>query len=411
MEAEIIAVGSELLTSSHLETNSLFIAKELNKLGIQVIRKTVVGDREKDIARLLRTALEGSEVVIMTGGLGPTKDDITREVVAETLDRPLSLDENILAELRSCFSRADVIMTDNNQRQAMVPEGGTAIDNPNGTAPGLFLRKGKALIFLLPGPPREMQPMMRNSVTALIRKNKRTTHQLYRLLRVTSEAESSVDSRINPIYSPYTDIQTTILSSPGNIDLYFYWMGVSDRQLAESRLSELARQIQAELGDSVFTDQEEDLEEVVGEMLRDRELTLATAESCTGGMIGKMMTDLAGSSDYYLGGVVSYSDALKIEMLGVNKDTLSRFGAVSEEVAAEMATGILSRSGANIGVSVTGIAGPEGGTLEKPVGLVFVGLSDSCQTRVTKAKFAGPRDTIRLRTSRFVLDQIRRSLL
>lgn len=411
MDAEIIAVGSELLTHSRAETNSLFIARILNESGIDVVRKVVVGDRARDIQIALRAAMKESEIVILTGGLGPTLDDITREMVSETLGRQLLLDSSILEGLESRYGQIGLKMTENNRRQAMVPEQAIPIDNPNGTAPGLFLEEGKILIFLLPGPPRELEPMMASAVMELIREHKRTSRQFFCHLRVAMEAESSVDSRVNPIYTSYPEIQTTILSSPGNIDLYFYWRGEADEKVAEEQLKELAERVSAELGDSVFTNREEELEEVVGRMLSSKGLTLATAESCTGGMIGKMITDVSGSSSFYLGGVVSYSDDLKIELLRVSEETLERFGAVSEEVASQMATGVRQRSGADLGLSVTGIAGPAGGTSDKPVGLIYVGLSNADQTCVAKTQFPGPRATVRLRTSRFALDRVRRSLL
>ena len=355
--------------------------------------------------------MKESEIVIFTGGLGPTLDDITREMVSETLGRPLLLNSSILEGLEARYRQVGLKMTENNRRQAMVPKGAIPINNPNGSAPGLFLKEGKTLIFLLPGPPLELEPMMATAVMELIRKNKHTSRQFFRHLKVAMEAESSVDFRVSPIYTSYPEIQTTILSSPGNIDLYFYWRGEADEKVAEEQLKELTERVSAELGDSVFANREEELEEVVGRMLSSKGLTLTTAESCTGGMIGKMLTDVSGSSSFYLGGVVSYSDDLKIELLGVSEETLKRFGSVSEEVTSQMATDVRKRAGADLGLSVTGIAGPAGGTSDKPVGLIFVGLSNADQTRVTKSQFVGPRATVRLRTSRFALDRVRRSLL
>jgi len=410
MRAEIIAVGTELLTPSRVETNSLFITKKLNEYGLKVMRKFVVGDREEEIVGALVSALKGSEIVIVTGGLGPTHDDITREIVAKALGRRLARDSAILEELRRRYQKIDLEMTDNNMRQAMVPEGAVPIENPNGTAPGLFMKEGKTLLFLLPGPPLEVEPMM-SQVMDLIGSYKQISRPLYHRLRVASETESGIDSAIGSIYKSYPSIETTILSSPGLIELLFFWVGEANEQLAEEQLQELVGRVREKLGDAIFTDQEEDLGEVVGQILRDKGMTVATAESCTGGMLGKMMTDVPGSSDYYLGGVVSYSNDLKVDFLGVNETSLERFGAVSEQVAAQMAEGIRKDTSADLGLSVTGIAGPGGETTEKPVGLVFIGLSSDQETRVKRIQMAGPREAIRIRASRFAMDWLRRSFL
>jgi nicotinamide-nucleotide amidase len=409
MRAEIIAVGSELLAQARLETNSVFITKRLNESGLRVMRKLVVEDREEEIRGALESAMELSEVVILTGGLGPTHDDITREVVSRVLGRKLASDPRILEGLKSRYQRAGLKMTDNNLRQTMVPEGGEWMENPNGTAPGLFLREGDRLLFLLPGPPREMKPMM-DQVMDLIGQYKKLDPPLYRQLKVASETESGVDSAIGSIYTSYPSIETTILSSPGVIELTFYWMGEAKKQLAEEQLGELVARVGEKLGESVFTDREEDLEQVVGRMLSEKGKMVATAESCTGGLLGKMLTDVPGSSHYYRGGVVCYSNDLKVNLVGVNETTLERFGAVSEQVAAQMAVGIRESTGADVGLSVTGIAGPGGETEDKPVGLVFVGRS-SDQVHVKKMQLGGSREAIRIRASRFALDWLRRSLL
>jgi nicotinamide-nucleotide amidase len=288
MRAEIIAVGSELLAQARLETNSVFITKRLNESGLRVMRKLVVEDREEEIRGALESAMELSEVVILTGGLGPTHDDITREVVSRVLGRKLASDPRILEGLKSRYQRAGLKMTDNNLRQTMVPEGGEWMENPNGTAPGLFLREGDRLLFLLPGPPREMKPMM-DQVMDLIGQYKKLDPPLYRQLKVASETESGVDSAIGSIYTSYPSIETTILSSPGVIELTFYWMGEAKKQLAEEQLGELVARVGEKLGESVFTDREEDLEQVVGRMLSEKGKMVATAESCTGGLLGKML--------------------------------------------------------------------------------------------------------------------------
>ncbi len=410
MRAEIIAVGSELLTSSRLETNSLFITRKLNELGIEVTRKWVVSDLSEEIEKAFCAALLLSEVVVLTGGLGPTNDDITREVIAQTLGLRLTPNVSILDKLIQRFQSIGIEMTDNNRQQAMVPEGAEIMENHYGSAPGLFLKEGDALIFLLPGPPRELEPMFAQ-VTLHVQQHKQTSRQYYRQLKVASETESRVDFRTQSIYQSYPQIETTILSSPGIIDLLFYWVGEEDEEKANRQLGELITRIRGELGVSIFADKEEDLEVVVGRLLRANGKTLATAESCTGGLIGKIVTDVPDSSDYYRGGVVCYSDELKMELLNVSKATLEQFGAVSEPVASQMAVGVRRHVSADLGLSVTGIAGPSGGTKEKPVGLIYLGLSTPKVTEVRKIQLPGDRDMVRLRSARLALDWVRRHLL
>jgi nicotinamide-nucleotide amidase len=410
MRAEIIAVGTELLTPSRLDTNSLFITRRLNECGLRVMRKFVVGDRQEEIRGALEMALQESEVVLTIGGLGPTHDDITREVVSAALGRDLALDDALVNGLKTRFRRAGYQLTDNNLRQARVPEGAEPLVNPNGSAPGLFLKEGKALLFLLPGPPRELEPMM-DQVMECIRKHKQVSQTFHRRLKVASQSESVVDAAVGPIYKSYPQIETTILSSPGILELLFYWVGEADQEMAEGQLEELQSRLADQLGDSVFTDQEEGLEEVVGRILRESGQSVATAESCTGGLMGKMLTDVPGSSEYYQGGVVCYSNSLKVDLLGVDRDSLERHGAVSQPVAQQMAVGIRESTGADFGLSVTGIAGPDGGTSEKPVGLVFIGLSHDKDTQVQEERFPGSREAIRMRASWHALDWLRRTVL
>lgn len=411
MRAEIIAVGSELLSFSRTETNSLFIASKLIPLGFEIPRKWVVGDREGEIRHALQTATDNADVVIVTGGLGPTNDDITREVTASLLGRALKEDSRILAGLEERYGRFGLRLTANNRKQAQVPESAVVIPNPNGTAPGLLLVEGRTLVFLLPGPPRELYPMVEDQVLPLIKQYKRTSQVFSRQLKVAGEAESRVDSRIEGIYKAYPEVETTILSSPGIISLYFVWKGAEDSEGANRTLDELSSRVEGELGDSVFTRDESSLAEVLGNRLRQDALTLATAESCTGGWISKMLTDVPGSSDYFLGGVVCYSNAVKESVLGVPSDLLADHGAVSEAVAASLARGVQKLLGSDIGLAVTGIAGPGGGSEEKPVGTVFLGLALKDRCEVRKLSLPGDRDMVRKRTSNLALDWLRRRLL
>ncbi|UCF36875.1 MAG: competence/damage-inducible protein A [Acidobacteriota bacterium] len=407
MRAEIIAVGSELLSFSRTETNSLYIASKLNPLGIKIARKFVVGDSEQEIREALQIALKASEIVVITGGLGPTNDDITREVVADCLGRELHESKEILELLERRYSRFGIRLTSNNRKQADVPEGAEILPNPHGTAPGLFLTEGEALIFLLPGPPRELYPMVENQVVPRIQKVKATSQRLMRLLKVAGEAESRVDARIESIYKEYPLIETTILSSPGVISLYFVWNGV-DQSEAATQLDELQGRVAGALGQSVYSDAEMSLAEALGAKLTALSKTISVAESCTGGMIGSMLTEVPGSSVYFEGGVISYSNAVKSRLLDVESGVLEEHGAVSEPCARAMALGVRRLLGTDIGLSVTGVAGPGGGSEEKPVGTVFIGLAHGGDCEVRKLHLPGSRDAIRLRTCNLALDWVRR---
>jgi nicotinamide-nucleotide amidase len=410
MRAEIIAVGSELLSFGRPETNSLHISSRLKTLGIDVLRKVAVGDRPEEITESLSLALKHSDVVAITGGLGPTNDDITREVVAGFLGKELREDEAILEDLGRRYERFGLKLTPNNRKQALVPDGAEVLRNPHGTAPGLCLKSGDKLIFLLPGPPRELIPMVENHVLPIIRQQKAITPVPFRQLKVGGEAESRVDAKVESIYKEYGEVETTILSSPGVISLYFTWIGGTDQEVAEQVLGELTSRIKQRLGKSVYSSCEEDLAEVVGRLLKDRSLTVATAESCTGGLIGKLLTDVSGSSAYYLGSIVSYSNEVKEKVLGVPGALLRRDGAVSESVAGEMAFRVSNILGADVGLATTGIAGPTGGTKEKPVGTICLGLSIQDRSRTRTLHLPGGREVVRLRTSNLALDWLRREI-
>ena len=407
--AQIIAVGSELLTPTRLDTNSLFLTEQLNRIGIQVERKMVVGDREDLISDALQAAVESAGVVFVTGGLGPTADDITREVTAELFGRSLLFDSKIMDSIEERARRFRFPVGENNRRQAMVPEGADVLPNPKGTAPGLFFREGGALVFLLPGPPRELKPMVLEQVMKVLEKSFSVSIHLTRHLSVASMAESKVDALVEPIYRQYPEIQTTILSSPGIIHLHLGCPGTASG--AEEKLEELSARIRGRLGESLFTEAGESLEAVVGASLMREGLDLATAESCTGGLIAKMITDVAGSSEYFRGSILAYSNELKKTLLGVPVALLEEQGAVSAVVAEKMATAVCDVTGASTSLSVTGIAGPGGGTAEKPVGLVFFGLSRRGRIFSKRRLLPGGRETIRLRAARFALDWLRRELL
>ena len=412
MHSEIIAVGSELLSFGRIDTNSVHIAFRLAELGIPVRYKQVIGDRIEDISRAAVLALERSEIVFVTGGLGPTNDDITREGVAKALSRELRVDEAVVRNLERLSRRWGRKLSENNLKQAMVPDGGVVLPNSNGTAPGLFLEEGEKLVFILPGPPRELNPILEEQVLPLIQEKKGVSSQPSRILKVASIAESALDAQIEGIYKNFSEVDTTILSSPGIMSLYFTWQDRNaSRDYAESCLDQLIEKIRNELGLSVISDREEDLSQVTGRLLKEKGLTLALAESCTGGLICKQLTDIPGSSEFFLGGVVSYSNSVKENILGVDAEDIRKFGAVSESVAETMALGARNRLNADIGLSVTGIAGPGGGSEEKPVGTVFVGLAVPGTSLAFSLRAVGKRDIIRQRSANLALDRLRIWLL
>ncbi|MFQ3580627.1 MAG: competence/damage-inducible protein A [Chloracidobacterium sp.] len=408
--AEIIAIGSELLTPFRSDTNSLWLTAELNALGIAVRRKTVVGDDEPFLEETLRDALRNSPIVITTGGLGPTEDDITRKVVARVMQRPLVLQPDILDRIRHQFEIRGLPMSPNNERQALVPRDATPLSNDYGTAPGLILREGDRQLIVLPGPPREMRPMFTQQVRLHLEPLAGHVRLRTRTLRVAGMGESQVDSLIAPIYTRYTNPTTTILFNNTEVELHFTAKAPSDDE-ADTLLDELVGQVEDVLGANVFSHRGETLEQIVGLRLTVKGYTIATAESCTGGLVAKRLTDVPGSSQYFLEGVVAYSNAAKTRLLDVPAELISEHGAVSAEVAEAMAAGVKARAGTTIGVGITGIAGPDGGTDEKPVGLVYVGVAGDFVVTHRKFILPGDRDRIRHLASQVALDLVRRTFL
>ncbi|QUW02030.1 competence/damage-inducible protein A [Chloracidobacterium validum] len=408
--AEIIAIGSELLTPFRSDTNSLWLTAELNALGIAVRRKTVVGDDEPFLEETLRDALRNSPIVITTGGLGPTEDDITRKVVARVMQRPLVLQPDILDRIRHQFEIRGLPMSPNNERQALVPRDATPLSNDYGTAPGLILREGDRQLIVLPGPPREMRPMFTQQVRLHLEPLAGHVRLRTRTLRVAGMGESQVDSLIAPIYTRYTNPTTTILFNNTEVELHFTAKAPSDDE-ADTLLDELVGQVEDVLGANVFSHRGETLEQIVGLRLTVKGYTIATAESCTGGLVAKRLTDVPGSSQYFLEGVVAYSNAAKTRLLDVPAELISEHGAVSAEVAEAMAAGVKARAGTTIGVGITGIAGPDGGTDEKPVGLVYVGIAGDFVVTHRKFILPGDRDRIRHLASQVALDLVRRTFL
>jgi competence/damage-inducible protein CinA-like protein len=407
MDAEIIAVGSELLTPFHVDTNSLFLTEKLNALGMEVKFKTVVGDRAEDLAAAFRVALGRSPLIILTGGLGPTEDDINRPVVAQVLNRSLHEVPELRQRLRERFSLLGRPMSENNLRQAQVPEGAEWFENKNGTAPGIWMEHGDKIVVLLPGPPRELEPMFESYCLPRLVRLAATQRIRSRVYKVIGLPESEVDQRIAATYKSYENPATTILATPGAIEVHLR-ARASNEEEADALLSELGDKIELALGDHVFSTRGETLEEVVGLYLMMRQKTLAVAESCTGGLLAERLTRLPGSSNFFQGGVVCYSNDLKTKLVGVPAALLEAHGAVSKQVAQALAEGIRARTGASVGVGITGIAGPNGGTPEKPVGLVFVALADEQGTQVREFRFPGSRERVRHWASQMALEMIRR---
>jgi nicotinamide-nucleotide amidase len=409
MKAEIVAIGSELLTPDNIDTNSLFLTHGLNKSGFEVHLKSVVGDNEADIAGILQAALQRSEVIIFTGGLGPTEDDLTRTAVARALKRTISLNPGILELMRQRFAARGFRMSKNNERQAEVISGAEILDNPLGTAPGMWIEEKGRCIILLPGPPRELKSIFEQKVAPRLNKLGGETRLAYRSLHVTGLTESELDAKLAPIYTTYSEVRTTILAGTKHIAIRLYrWT-----QSAEppSDLEELAEKIKAELGDSVFSTCGESMEEVVGRLLKESKRTVAVAESCTAGMLGMHLTRVPGSSEYFLGGILCYNNQAKIDLCGVPAELLEKYGAVSAEAAESLAKGVRATMHSSIGLSITGIAGPGGATPEKPVGLVFIGISDGNQTESRSRIMPGDRETIRERSTYLALSWLRRFLM
>jgi len=414
VNAEIIAVGSELLTPHRQDTNSLYLTEKLNELGVEVRFKGIVGDDLEGLTSAAKLAMRRSDIIVFSGGLGPTEDDLTREAVAEALSLKLQRDPQIIAKLEERFAKRNIKMTPNNAKQADILTSATVLPNSLGTAPGQWIA-GKydgqdRLLMLLPGPPYELKALFEAECVPRLRARIPAQHIAMRTLKMALIPESQVDARVAPIYKTYTDVETTILAGGGEIQLHLRCRKDSAAD-AEARVEELAGKIEDELGDAIFSRKGETIEQIVSYLLQMRGMTLATAESCTGGLLAERITSLSGSSRYFLGGAVVYSNELKTQFANVPKALIDQHGAVSREVAASMAEGIRKRCLASYGVGITGVAGPSGGTEQKPVGLVYIALAGEEGTQVVERNFPGDRKRIRQFASQQALEMIRRALL
>lgn len=410
MKAEILSVGTELLLGDILNTNAQYISRELANLGINVYYQTVVGDNPERLKDAYNFALSRADIVITTGGLGPTKDDLTKEIAAEYFNKKLILDNKSLEEIVTFFKKINREISENNKKQAYFPEGCIIIENNNGTAPGCIIEENNKIAILLPGPPKEMIPMLNESVIPYLKKFQEAT-LVSKVLRITGIGESSVDNLIghiidrqtNPTVAPYAKDNEVILrlTAKTNSEVEAYKI-----------IEPVEKEIRDKLGNiNVYGIQDETVEGVVAKLLIDNKLTISTAESCTGGLLSGQLINYPGISSVFMEGAVTYSNTAKINRLNVKEDTLNKFGAVSSECAAEMAEGIAKAAGTNIGVSTTGIAGPDGGTVEKPVGLVYAGIYINGIVKTKKLNLVGNRQKIRDRAVASTLDWLRRELI
>jgi nicotinamide-nucleotide amidase len=411
--AEILAVGSELLGLHRLDTNSLFLTGRLNDIGIDVRVKTVVSDDAQILGAVLTEALGRADVVITTGGLGPTADDLTREAVAAVLNLPLEEDARVLAAIQARFERRRIRMPEANRRQAAVPRGATVIANPAGTAPGLWIEAGEKVVVLLPGPPRELEPMFDTGVWPRLQALSAGRRVRRRVIRIAGRPESLVEDIAHPIYAPLstgpTPIETTILASPGLIELHVSARG-TDIEAMDHALDRAVAVLAAALEPAVVSVDGRTLEVVAGDALRERGWRVGVAESCTAGLVLGRLTEVPGSSGWVVGGVVAYDNDVKRSELDVPADLLAAHGAVSEPVAQAMAAGVRARLGAEVGVAVTGIAGPGGGSDAKPVGTVVIAVTTPHAASVRTFLFLGDRPMIRTQSVVAALDMLRRGV-
>lgn len=409
--AEIIAIGAELLTPQRMDTNSLLVTEHLNLLGVEVVTKQIIGDDRARLTDAIRVAVDRSDIVILIGGLGPTEDDVTREAVADALGLKLVLSLAQESILITRFRQINRPMAKNNLRQAYLLEGAQAMPNPHGTAPGQFLSTHHGALALLPGPPRELKPMVENELVPRLRPVLPRAVIKIRSFRITGIGESDLDTLIAPVYTKFTNPVTTILSSPGDLFVTLRARAGTDKE-AEDLLREAGNPIAELLGDRIYSnDPDEPLEAVIGCLLRKRHAKVSTAESCTGGLLAARLTEQGGSSDFFIGGYVTYSDAQKHDQLGIAKDLLAKHTAVSEPVAAAMAEGARKRSGSTYALSTTGYAGPDGGTDYDPVGTVYLGISGPAGTRVLRVRYHPDRYRVRTLATQAALDLLRKTLL
>lgn len=408
-DAEIIAVGSEMLGTERVDTNSLWLTDKLNQMGVEVVQKCVVGDDRGRLTAEIKMALERTSVVILSGGLGPTEDDLTRDAVAAAVGRELVFSQEVCDAIEARFARFGRKMAEINKRQAYVIEGAEVLTNERGTAPGQWFQNGDRIVMLLPGPPHELKHVF--SLQCEPRLAKLMPPKVIRTLfyRVAGMGESDLDALISPVYKKYENPAATILAGQGDIEIHLR-ARCDTAEEAEALLAEVGPPIEVLLGDRIYSVNGESLEETVGRLLKERGLRLCVAESATGGLLGSRLTSVAGSSAYFDGGFLVYSDAMKTALLGVDADVLASSTAVSEAVAIAMAQGARARTGASYGVSITGEAGPESGS-GQPVGMFYIGVASEAGSFAKRLQFPGDRARLRMFAAQTAMDILRRVIL
>lgn len=406
MKAEIITIGDEIIHGEILDSNSAYIGDKLSSLGIEIAFKTSVGDDLKRIIEAIKLAVERADLVIATGGLGPTNDDLTKKGIVKAFKRNLVFHEDILKKVEEGFRRRGIEMPKINQNQALLPQGAKALPNKYGSAPGIFLQEGKRFFFALPGVPLEMKTILENEILPFLKTRSSRKAVLQKVLRTTGMVESAIYEKMDPVLKVKSPVKIGFLPSFSGVDIKLRITSESE-DLARKDISEIEQKIREILNENIYGIDKESLEEIVGRLLYDKKKTISVAESCTGGLIGEKLTSISGSSNYFMDGMITYSNQSKMEFLKIPGEILEKYGAVSEEVAILMAEGVRKVSNTDYGVSATGIAGPTGGTEEKPVGLVYIGFAHENDSFARKFIFGGDRQAIRERTVQAALNLVR----
>ncbi len=412
MKAELVSVGTELLLGEIVDTNAAYMSQRLAEIGVDVHFRHTVGDNLARIVSVLEPALSRSDAVLICGGLGPTQDDLTRESVAQVTGRGLVSDPDAETHLREFFARRGFTPTSNNLKQATVPEGGRLLENTCGTAPGVFVEHDGKVIFAVPGPPAEMREMMQRQVLPILcdRLGEQLRPVFSRVLRMSDIGESTLTAEIDDIITGQTDPTVAPYAKPGEVTLRLATKAATEAEAIE-RFDAMEATLRERVGRFIYGVDDETMEVAAGRALREKGATVAVAESCTGGLVASRITDVSGASDYMLGGVVAYANEIKQRLLGVPAEVLAEFGAVSEQTARAMAVGVRELYGADYGVATTGIAGPTGGTEEKPVGLVYVAVADADGVVCSEMNWPGTREQFKQRVSQTALNMLRKRVL
>lgn len=411
IRTELIIVGDEILSGFTQDTNSCYLSRRLFELSLGVDRSTVVGDSVEGIEAAISDALSRSSLIVMTGGLGPTDDDVTKKAVSKAFNAPLILEEELVERVRARFSRRKISMPDLNINQGLLPRGAIVLENRLGTAPGLMIEQGDKLFFALPGVPVEMRAVFESGIAPILKGRFGGEPTVERMLKTTGIPESAIAERLGPILGRKDpQIRLAFLPNTDGVGLRMVFRGENRRE-GQRHVSALEAEIRQELGHFVYGSGGETMEQIVGYLLVLNNLTLAVAESCTGGLIGNRITNVPGSSSYFLGGAIAYSDGVKEKVLSVPRDLITSHGAVSVQVARAMASGVRRLTGSHLGLAVTGVAGPTGGSEEKPVGMVFIALDAEKGARVVEHRFLGEREEIKQRSAQAGLNLVRMHLI